>query len=209
MKNNLYIKKKPFYNMKNEMDLSKQIAILNRVLPSHFMKYIDSVYLGDFPELKQRKVQAAFMDDCIYIDSFENSDDFLKFVVHEMAHSLFPLHTNAVEKEFIAKREILCDIMDSRDIQFPENMYYEFEHDENIDKFLHSELGYDKLGQLAQGIFLSPYSITSISEYWCIGFEVFFLEQQSFIKSVCPELFRRIEYIYDISNFNEELKNVY
>ena len=209
MRKNFYIKKKPFYNIKDDLDLSDEVNKLNKIIPSHFMQFIDSIYYGNFPELKQRGVQAAYMDECIYIDSFDNPEDFMKFVVHEMAHSLFGLRNDPVEKEFLGKRELLCDILDSRDIGFPENMYYELDYDEGIDKFLHDDLGYPTVSPLAQGIFLSPYSITSVSEYWSIGFEVMLLEDSQFVRKVCPQLFNRIEYLLDTDNFNEEYKNAY
>ena len=38
-----------------------------------------------------------------------------------------------------------------------------------FDNFLYKKIGYDKLSLLTSGLFLSPYSITTIREYFASG----------------------------------------
>ena len=44
-------------------------------------------------------------------------------------------------------------------------------YDEEFDRFLHEEVGYEKLSILTNDIFINPYAITSLREYFAMAFE--------------------------------------
>ena len=64
-----------------------------------------------------------------------------------------------------------------------------------MDDFLYKELGYDKLNYLINGIFLNPYAVTSIREYFASGLEKYLLDntKREQLRNFSPELTKKIE----------------
>ena len=66
--------------------------------------------------------------------------------------------------------------------------------------FLYQEVGYSLLGNLVLGLFPGPYSITSINEYFAIGFEKFYLNEGHKLEIICPNLMKKIHYLDELAN---------
>ena len=70
------------------------------------------------------------------------------------------------------------------------------DYDINFDIFLHNEVGYEKIRNLDQGMFLNSYSITSLSEYFATSFEEYYLRNRRIVKKVAPATFAKIDLIH-------------
>ena len=66
----------------------------------------------------------------------------------------------------------------------------------NFDIFLHNEVGYEKIKNLDQGMFLNSYSITSLSEYFATSFEEYYLRNRRLVKKVTPAAYTKIDLIH-------------
>lgn len=179
-----------------------------------FLKVIDQldgIYIGEFDFLLEREINAMFFEGSIYISNFQsNESDLVDDLVHEYGHFLESLFKREIyedgllEREFLNKRKKLMFLMEPSD--YPEEGLKKFmnvDFDPSFDKYLYQDIGYQKLSNLSVGLFPSAYSITSIREYFGIGFEKFFIEGYSNqrtkldLKEECPVLFRKLELLED------------
>ena len=71
------------------------------------------------------------------------------------------------------------------------------DYEKKIDIFLHKTVGYDILASVIDGIFVSPYSVTSLREYWAKGFEHYLLGKSLELKKICPVLYSKIENLFE------------
>jgi hypothetical protein len=165
-------------------------------LPYSILSVADSICIGDFPFLKKRQIEAVYNDRMIYITNKQNSpEQFLKNLIHELAHGCEEQYYNdvyddhSIKQEFISKRIKMYEILTAYGYdQFKKESYLNPEYEESFDKYLFQTIGYDKLGSLVRGVFLSPYAATSLREYFANGFEKYFLEGDEEINRVCPQL---------------------
>ena len=67
------------------------------------------------------------------------------------------------------------------------------EYSKNFDFFLYKSVGYDKLEVITVGLFPTPYSMTSIREYFAIGFEEYLFGDNRQLKEISPALYGKIE----------------
>ncbi len=70
--------------------------------------------------------------------------------------------------------------------------FLDSEYDEDFDKYLYQQLGYDFLHVAASPLFYSPYAITALKEYWANGFENYFLGDKERLKDLSPILYNKI-----------------
>ena len=75
------------------------------------------------------------------------------------------------------------------------------EYEKKLDYFLHKVVGYDMLGHVINGIFVSPYSVTSLREYWAKGFEHYLLGKSYDLKDICPVLYNKIDQLFEQGEF--------
>ena len=67
------------------------------------------------------------------------------------------------------------------------------EYNKDLDLFLYEEIGYNKLSNLVQGIFISAYAPTSLREYIATGFSEYYLDSNhGYLKKVSPELYKKL-----------------
>ena len=66
------------------------------------------------------------------------------------------------------------------------------EYSWKFDEFLLKDIGYEKISMNIQDLFLSPYAVTSLREYYAIGFEEYFLGDKGYLKKISPILFLKI-----------------
>ena len=68
-----------------------------------------------------------------------------------------------------------------------------------MDAFLYKELGYEKLANFVSGLFITPYAVTSLREYFATAFEDYYLNNKSQrIKDISPEAYKKLDYINDM-----------
>ena len=68
---------------------------------------------------------------------------------------------------------------------------------DELDNFLFNELGYDNIIGLSTGLFSSPYSITSIREYFANGFQEYINGDRNYLKEISPNLYNKIHVLME------------
>ena len=180
----------------DDVDFSAVIEFLQDTIPEHFVYNIDVVYVGDFDFMKEREINALYRDGAIYISNDQdNEQDMIDDIVHEIGHALEENFSEDVYadmgiiEEFVLKRSVFKERLAAHDIDVSDYDFGNIKFSENFDKFLHHKLGYDMVDTLSTGIFLDPYSITSLREYFASGFETYYLDNRDRVKDICPVLY--------------------
>jgi len=180
----------------DEVDGEFVFEYINSRIPHHLTKNIDVIYVGQFPEMIERDINAYFDNDAIYVTNEQEDEmDMIEDIVHEISHAIehynqeFIYGDGALQREFIAKRKRLSPLL-SQKFNVPADFNINFEYDRAIDDFLFRDVGYDILNQVCVNIFPSGYAATSISEYWAKGFEELFIGDRDSLKQICPVLYK-------------------
>jgi len=168
-------------------------------LPASLLEGVDVVYIGNFSDLGGRN--AAFSDAAIYMTAREPTNfDMLENFIHEVAHSLegtygWQIYDDKLKDEFLGKRQRLYHLLVAEGFYVNPKLYSFTEYNKIFDEFLAQEVGYPTLLNITMGLFVSPYGATSLQEYFANGFEKYFLDDPSTVKTVSPALYQKIEEI--------------
>jgi len=167
-------------------------------VPFFLTSNVEMVYIGQFPEMKERDINAFFENDAIYVTNEQDDEmDMIEDIIHEISHAVehynqeFIYGDGNLQREFVAKRKRLSALL-SQKYEVPADFNVNFEYDRAIDDFLYRDVGYDALNQICVGIFSSAYAATSISEYWAKGFEELFIGDPSNLRQICPVLYKTL-----------------
>lgn len=167
-------------------------------VPFYLTQNIEMIYVGKFPEMEEREINAFFENDAIYVTNEQEEEmDMIEDIIHEISHAVeqynqeFIYGSGKLQREFVAKRSRLSDLL-SQKYQVPSHFDVHFDYDKSIDDFLFRDVGYDSLNQICVNIFPSGYAATSISEYWAKGFEELFIGDRDALKQMCPVLFKTL-----------------
>jgi hypothetical protein len=198
----------PVYILKpfpEHIDINNVLEKLKDTIPYDFLIGLEGIYVGEFPELKDRKIQAMFKDGAIYLSSFEDypevtEETIVNNIVHELAHMLednayFDIYDDAsVENEYVGKKKRLVDLLRANKVSFHGmgKLFFSDEYVDELDNFLFNELGYDNLSALTPGLFLSPYSVTSLREYFANGVEEYLTGDEDYLREISPVLYNKI-----------------
>ena len=191
--------------VENNVDVEKVVATLESKIPRHLLSEIEMILIGWFDEFEERSINAFYDSGTIYVSNFQDSEeDLYDDLVHELSHSLeekygYQIYSDdKIANEFLSKKNKLYKILWSKGFKAPRKFYMDTEFDQEFDDFLYKEVGYDKLGPLVQGLFISPYAITSIREYFATMFTEFYLDSNhNFIKKVSPAVYEKIMTLHD------------
>jgi hypothetical protein len=156
--------------------------VLNKVknsIPLHLFGGLDAIYVGQFKELQQKEVNAAFMDGALYISNIQQDEESM-------------MEDDLVYDEFLAKRLKLQKILESSGYNTSKQNFTKLEYDTKFDKFLYEEIGYPVLHTLTVNLFCSPYGATSLREYFANGFEFYFVKNRQLVKKVSPQLYKKL-----------------
>jgi hypothetical protein len=98
----------------------------------------------------------------------------------------------------VGKRNTLHDILWASGYKIPRSVFIDPEYNQELDIFLLKDVGYDKLAQFSQGLFISAYSVTSLREYFATAFTEFFMrpDNHEIIKLICPQTYKKINNLY-------------
>jgi hypothetical protein len=181
-----------------EISASFVFDYISARIPLYLMKNVEIIYVGKFPEMEEREVNAYYENDAIYVTNDQDDEmDMIEDIIHEISHAVenynqeFIYGSGALQREFIAKRRRLSSLL-SQKFDVPSDFDINFEYDRAIDNFLFRDVGYDILNQICVGIFPSGYAATSLSEYWAKGFEELFIGDRSDLRSLCPVLYKTL-----------------
>ena len=167
-------------------------------VPSYLMSNVEIIYVGMFPEMKERDINAFYENDAIYVTNEQDDEmDMIEDIIHEISHAVEKYNGELIygdgglQREFVAKRKRLSQLLSQR-YDVPNDFNVNFHYDRAIDEFLYRDVGYDALNQICVGIFPSAYAATSLSEYWAKGFEELFIGDTNKLKQLCPVLHNRL-----------------
>ena len=194
-----------FYD--EESDIQQVIDLVDKYVPHNLSRYVDVIYVGDFTSFTERSTNAAYKDGAIYVINVQdNAADMADDIVHELAHSLEIPYRDLIygdgklEQEFLGKRQRLFDLLKAYDHEtMSPHFFLNPDYDEQFDEYLYSTVGYKDLSAIASGLFYSPYSITSLHEYFAKGFEAFFLHKDiKTLAKLCPVLYNKVEQLAEM-----------
>ena len=195
---NIYVKDP----LPEDFDLNYVLQKIETSIPDYLMSNVDSIYIGQFEEFLDRKVNAAYKDGALYITNLQDDeDDMIDDVIHEIAHSIEEFAGNdiygdgRVNDEFLGKRQKLFYLLKEEGYNVYLKDFLESNYSKEFDMFLYQEVGYELMTTLTMGLFVSPYSVTSLREYFATGFEKYYLKDRRYLKNISPILFEKIEYI--------------
>ena len=175
-------------------------STFSKLIPHHLLSGIDIIYVGEFKVFKEKGTNAVFQDGAIYVSNEQDSNqDMIDDIIHELAHSVEEKFTqyiydeNDLKEEFLGKRKRLYDILFSYEYNPSPSIKTSYHYEEKIDMYFYKEVGYESMWNLINGLFPSPYSATSLREYFAIGFEYYFMGDKNTIKKLCPTLYSKLE----------------
>jgi len=185
-------------------------AVLDKIeemMPAAYFAYVDAVKIGTFPEMINRELNAMYKDRVLYISNFQASEeDMYDDIIHEMAHAVEDHNRELIYGdqrlmvEFLGKRKRLYSILKSAGYDVILEEFLNVNYDEDFDMFLYQDIGYTKLNNLVMGLFPGAYSVTSLNEYFAVGFERFYMKEGKKLAKMCPILIKKIDLLDELAN---------
>ena len=183
------------------INVNRVIKQVEETIPAFLAQGVESIFVGQFDELIDREVNAVFSNGTIFLtNEQDNEEDMFDDIVHDFAHSIEAwagmeiYGDSTIKYEFLAKREILFKQLSQLGYK---NLYLrdflDTEYSKKFDFFLYKSVGYDKLDIITVGLFPTPYSVTSIREYFAIGFEEYLYGDNRQLKEISPALYNKID----------------
>ena len=179
------------------------LSVFNDILsyiPDHFIELVDVIYIGEFDFLLKREVNSIYLDGAIYVTNQQDGPQDLKDdLVHEISHAVEDMHKQfiyedgLIENEYFGKLKRLKALLAHEGYNVNSVNFFNTEFNKQFDDFLYKEVGYGPLRVLTDGLFLAPYSVTSLQEYWARGFEEYYLGERSYLKTLCPYIYNKLQ----------------
>ena len=155
-----------------EINLVQCLQQIEDMIPSHLVYGLDTLFIGQYPEFEERSINAFYREGAIYVtNNQDDNEDFIDDIVHEIAHLVeknygsLIYQDQKVTREFLGKRQRLFHTL---------------------------RAGYPTLTQLTMGLFLTPYGVTSLSEYFAESFEYFFVRDAQYVRKITPSCYTKI-----------------
>jgi hypothetical protein len=184
----------------DNVDSEKVFKYISERIPVHLFKQVDYIIIGQQPEFKEREINAFYKDGAIYITNEQDDfDDMVDDIVHELAHSLEKEHYNLIysddtlEREFLEKRSRLHDRLVENNIEINKEYFMNIYYSLQFDYLLLKKIGYGVLSKLGKDLFVNPYAITSLREYFATGFEEYYIGYRHNLLKTSPILFMKLE----------------
>ena len=183
--------------------------ILDSVKDIIDIKYLDgleTIYIGDFKDLNRRDIQSMLKDDAIWISSNNVKNVIteplvVENIIHEIAHLVEEKYQSQIygdgklEREYDSKKNRLFHLLKNEGYDIDLDLFFSDDMLKEFDNFLYKVVGYDKISLLTAGLFLSPYSITTVREYFATGMLDYLTDDESYIKEISPVLYSKIKNI--------------
>ena len=183
--------------------------ILDSVKDIIDIKYLDgleTIYIGDFKDLNRRDIQSMLKDDAIWISSNNVKNVIteplvVENIIHEIAHLVEEKYQSQIygdgklEREYDSKKNRLFHLLKNEGYDIDLELFFSDDMLKEFDNFLYKVVGYDKISLLTAGLFLSPYSITTVREYFATGMLDYLTDDESYIKEISPVLYSKIKNI--------------
>lgn len=181
------------------VSLATVLKKVESLLPKKYFSGLKKIMIKDLDEFRERGINALYHEGVLYITSDQDGeDDLIDDIVHEIGHhlettNLINIYADGLlEKEFLLKRKQLYFELRSEGYQPPPGFLEDIKYNEKIDNYLYRRVGYNTLRSFGTGIFLGPYSATSLREYFANGFAAFYLGQMKDVKDISPKLYKKL-----------------
>ena len=188
-----------------EVDMTMVIKQVEEIVPIGLTQELEAIYVGQFPELVSREVKAVYKDATIYMTNEQDSvEEAVDDIIHEIAHSVesfagMEIYSDGtLETEFIEKRKNLLDTLRSYGYNVDVIRFLDTEYSKELDYFFYKGVGYDKMAILCIDVFPTPYSATSLREYFAVGLEEYLYGDKKALGEVSPVLYQKITDIINI-----------
>jgi hypothetical protein len=184
------------------------------IINKNYLDRLEAIYIGDFKDLNKRDIQSMLKDGAIWISS-NNVKNVIteplvaENIIHEVAHLLEEKYQSQIygdgklEREYNAKKNRLFQILKADGYDIDLDLFFSDDMLKEFDNFLYRIVGYDKISLLTAGMFLSPYSVTTIREYFASGVLDYLTNENSYIDEISPILYSKIK------TMEEEINNEY
>ena len=196
----IYINEQP----PEHIDLEFVFDYVAARVPKRLLDSVDVIYVGKFPEFEDREINAFYDNGAIFVTNEQDNDqDMIDDIVHEVAHAVeeryndFIYSDSSIEREFMAKRQTLYNILNSHEMYPPKSFVVNPDYDQVIDDYLYREVGYDIINDLVNGLFVSAYAVTSLSEYYARSFEEWVFGHRAEIKKLSPAVYNVFEELFE------------
>jgi hypothetical protein len=203
-----------------KVNLDSVLARIEKTIPSQLTQEVDEIFIGHFSDFYKRDVNAIYRDGAIFVTNRQSSDDDLyDDIAHEIAHAVenqlseVLYRDQELETEFLGKRKRLFSLLqqalgDKLPIDSMKEHFFSTEYSLEFDKFLYKTIGYRTLQGVSPNLFPSPYSITSLGEYFAVGFEFYYIKNKAHqLRQNCPTLFKKLDTIDNMcQNYSERTK---
>jgi len=185
----------------NNIDIRSLIKSVENVLPYSFRKLINSIIILDDPIFSQRKINAFYHNDTLFISNNQDDEnDILEDIVHEYSHALEEkfeeeiYFDGSIKDEFISKRIQTERILRTSGYDTKNYDFKEISYNKSLDNLFLNVIGYDKFQSLTKyRLFINPYAATSLREYFATGFEEYILGDHQELQVVSPKLYEKIK----------------
>ena len=185
----------------NNIDIRSLIKSVENVLPYSFRKLINSIIILDDPIFSQRKINAFYHNDTLFISNNQDDEnDILDDIVHEYSHALEEkfeeeiYFDGSIKDEFISKRMQVERILRTSGYDTKNYDFKEISYNKSLDNLFLNVIGYDKFQSLTKyRLFINPYAATSLREYFATGFEEYILGDHQELQVVSPKLYEKIK----------------
>jgi hypothetical protein len=187
----------------DNVDILEVINEVEAKIPFHITNEIDAFFVGNFKEFEEKQVNAMYRDGAIYVSNDQdNNADMVDDIIHELAHAAEHIYArqiysdNKIQQEFLGKRARLRDLiqqygyLDGTSVPF-----MELEYSKELDDFLYKQLGYDKLEAFCTGLFLRPYAVTDVREYFATALEEYLLKDRYYVRKISPVAYEKVAMI--------------
>ena len=188
----------------NNIYFQDVIKKLENTIPEHLFYEIDLIIVGQFPELVERGVKSVFSDGAIYATNEQKStEDLYDDIVHELAHSLEKPHSldiygdDKLKLEYLGKKQRLLDTLRTNGYNIGNDLDSVSDYVQEFDEFLYFDLGFERLKSFTRGLFVTPYSVTSLSEYFSEGFEHYLIHDPIYLNKISPVLYNKVAYLVE------------
>jgi|TARA_Y100000034_G_scaffold20628_3_gene23625 hypothetical protein len=193
----------------NNISLVKILDYIEKLIPKHLAYNIDAMYIGDFQFMREKEINAVYTDGALYIANVQkNESDLAEDIVHEISHAVEERYSAQIYQdqklveEFYNKRIKLFHVLQAYEYKVDIEWFKNMDYDEKFDGFLYQQVGYDRLEHFVMDLFLSPYAVTSVREYFGTAFEEYFLGKKEELAQISPVAYNKIEYLVN-GDWNE------
>jgi len=180
------------------INLQNILSQIERKIPKHLLEDVETIYIGNYKPLQDRQIDSMYVNGSIMITNNQPSDkEMFGTFIHEIAHAIEEKEKDLIyadgrlAKEFLAKRNTLYNLLKD-DFELDKRAFLDINFNQSFDNFVYKTVGYDNLGVITNGLFISPYGCTSLREYFANGFEHYFLNDHTEIKEKSPTLFKKV-----------------